>query len=764
MTQFRCVPFSPQAAPCLSSRLAGASRLRPLALAMMLAGVAPAVFAADTNVDPAAPANSPASADAANKPAAMQLQEVEVNASSARSAITMAPVQSELEVTQPTSVIGLDWIANHEPPTADYAAIAAMAPSVSSISPAGPGLGEAKQVTMRGFNDNQYNVTYDGIPFGDTNDFSHHTSSYFPAKMIGQVSVDRGPGGASTIGEATFGGTIALRSKDPLDQFEIIPTQTFGSYSTTLSHLELNTGRMEQVGGGRLIASAQYYDSDTFRTDSGVHRKTAYIKYVQPIGTDTEITVLSNYNDIKFNNPDKTTLTQAQINTLGRNFGLNHDPTTTDCTCYNFQTKQTDLEYIGIKSALTPDWTVDNKTYTYYYNNDSHESPTIGTNASKTNMGGAYKVNKYRAWGDVLTLSYATAYGTLRVGGWYEMQKNDRNQVLLDYTLGGIHDVKPGKPDSSAYKYTMRDWLRTAQLYAEYEWKATDALTVTPGVKSLQFTRDIEAPINQTTKTPLYYDQTWRKTLGYLAANYLLTPEWSVYGQAAQGFLAPNLNQFYVPDPSKNRAAPQQTMNYQFGTVYKTDRFSMDADVFYIDYKNFPLSSVDPVTKDPIFALARGARLYGVEGTATYYFGNGVSAFANFSTIDAAFRLSSLDIPNVPDGTMALGLSYEGDGLFGSLTSKYIGGQKVYNSGFSPDDATTVTSVGKSDGFWQTALSLGYGRNIDGSFIKSYKFRLQVENLFNAHNQVADSIKNGNIYYLVLPGRNWYASVSLGLW
>jgi iron complex outermembrane receptor protein len=102
--------------------------------------------------------------------------------------------------------------------------------------------------------------------------------------------------------------------------------------------------------------------------------------------------------------------------------------------------------------------------------------------------------------------------------------------------------------------------------------------------------------------------------------------------------------------------------------------------------------------------------------------------------------------------------------LFGSIASKYVGEQKVYNSGFSPDDATTVTAVGKSDGFWQTALSLGYGRNIDDSFIKSYKFRLQVENLFNAHHQVADSIKNGSIYYLVLPGRNWYASVSLGLW
>ena len=759
MPNFRCVCVSPRALRCLLSGQDAAFPLRPLALAVMLAAFPLAGLAAD------APADVATSADAANANKAVpQLQEVEVSASSGRSAITMAPVQSELDVTQPTSIIGLDWISNHEPPTSDYAQIAAMAPSVTSISPAGPGLGEAKQVTMRGFNDNQYNVTYDGIPFGDTNDFSHHTSSYFPAKMIGQVAVDRGPGGASTIGEATFGGTIALRSKDPLDDFEVIPTQTFGSYSTTLSHLEFNSGRMDGFGGGKLIASAQYYDSDTFRSDSGVHRKTAYIKYVQPVGTDTEITVLSNYNDIKFNNPDKTTLTQAQINTLGRDFGLNHDQFSTDCTCYNHQTKQTDMEYLSIKSALTPDWTLDNKTYTYYYNNDSNEAPTIGTATSKTDMGGVLKVNRYRAYGDVLTLTRSMANGELRFGGWYETQKNERYQIALDYTLGGIHDVKAGKPDSSSYKYNMDDWLRTTQLYAEYAWKANDALTVTPGIKGLQFQRSIEAPINQTTKTPLYYDQTWRKALGYLAANYLVTSEWSVYAQAAQGFLAPNLNQFYVPNPAENKTSPQQTMNYQFGTVYKNEGFSADADVFYIDYKNFPLSSIDPVTKDPVFALARGARMTGFEAEATYYLGTGISAFANFSTIDAQFKRSSLDLPNVPDGTVALGLSYEDNGLFGSIASKYVGEQKVYNSGFNPDDATTVTALGKSDGFWQTALSLGYGRNIDDSFIKSYKFRLQVENLFNAHHQVADSIKNGSIYYLVLPGRNWYASVSLGLW
>ena len=408
----------------------------------------------------AAATDAPVVPPAPQATAPQQLQEVEVRAD-ANSAITQAPVQAELNITQPQSVIGLDYISNHVALTADYAAIANIAPAVSNISVSGPGLGESKQMTLRGFNDNQYNVTYDGIPFGDTNDFSHHTSRYFPAKMIGQVTIDRGPGGASQIGEATFGGTVALRSKDALDTFSFIPTISAGSYGTTLTHLELDSGRIDSLNGGKLIASAQYNDTDTARTNSPMSRKTGYIKYVQPVGSSTELTFLSNYNYIRFNNPDKTTLTQTQIDTLGRNFGLNTDRTSTDCYCYNYQTKETDLEYFGVHSALSETWQLDNKTYTYAYDNDSHESPYIGTKASKKNMGGYDKVNTYRAWGDVLSLSHVDDNGQFNTGGWYEFTHNDRYSVALDYGLGGIHDVKPGSSDLTAYKYTMVDRLRT---------------------------------------------------------------------------------------------------------------------------------------------------------------------------------------------------------------------------------------------------------------------------------------------------------------
>jgi len=740
----------------------------PLSLAM-LAGfcLSSPAFADDATTA----ANSAATTTAAKQP--KQLEEIEVQGAVSNSALTQAPTQADLTITQPQSVIGLDWISNHVAPTADYATIAAIAPGVTNVSTAGPGLGESKQMTLRGFNDNQYNVTYDGIPFGDTNDFSHHTSSYFPAKMIGQVLVDRGPGSASTIGEATFGGTVALSSKDPLDTFSFIPTQSFGSYGTSLTHLEVNTGRMDDLGGGKLIASAQYISTDTAKTDGDTSRKTGYIKYVQPIGTGTEITFLSNYNYIRFNNPDLSSLTLKQIAQLGRNFGLNNDPTSTNCACYNFQTKQTDLEYLGVHSALSESWSLDNKVYTYAYDNTSHESPYVGTKASPTNIGGYIKINNYRAWGDTFALVHADDYGQFRTGGWYEYTNNQRSSVAVDYGRDQAIDVKAGQPlqgsfnakgvYSGPYKYTMKDQLHTGQLYAEYEWHPISALSITPGIKYLDISRDIEAPINQTTKTPLRYSQTWDKTLGYLTANYLLRDDWSIYATAAQGFLTPNLDEFYVPDPSLNKAHPEQTMNYQFGSVYKTDRFNADADVYFINFKNYAFSTTIPGTTDAVYYVAKGAYIKGIEAEMTYYVGAGTSLFVNGSLQDATFKGSRLDIPNVPDRTAAIGVLYEHDGFFASLFDKYAGSQKAYNSSFSPDQASSVTSTISTGGFWQAAMSVGYGQNLSGSVIKSYKVRLQVDNLFDAHNLVINSVSGSTGSYYVLPGRSWFASVSLAL-
>ena len=131
------------------------------------------------------------------------------------SVAAVAPSQANLMATQPESFISRAFIENSVAPTGNFNTIAGIAPGVSTQpSPNGPGAADTKSV-IRGFQDSQYNVTWDGIPFGDTNDPTHHSTSYFPAAVIGGVLIERGPGNASNLGQATYGGSINLFSKTP---------------------------------------------------------------------------------------------------------------------------------------------------------------------------------------------------------------------------------------------------------------------------------------------------------------------------------------------------------------------------------------------------------------------------------------------------------------------------------------------------------------------------------------------------------------------
>lgn len=704
----------------------------------------------------------------------VRLSEVEV-VEARVSALTQAPTESRLDAVQPQSIISLETITNTMSPTADYATIANLAPSVANVETNGPGLSESKHLTLRGFDDNSYNVTFDGIPFGDINDFSHHSTSYFPAKLIGQIVIDRGPGTASTIGEATFGGTIAMYSKDPRTDFAFIPTLSYGSWNTVLGHFELNSGLWPAADGASAIASYQYMSTDGYRTHSDMKRHTTYLKYLQPLGKNTELTFLSSYNWIKFNNPGK--VTQQAIDTYGRDYGLRSDPTATDYFGYNFQAKQADFEYLGITSRVAEGVRIEDKLYTYYYNNESHESPSIGSVFSKSSMTGAFKVNRYRTFGNYFLITSETAVGILKTGLWFDYSRNPRYQYRLDYTRAEAIDYDPltGKAPKNTFQgwaYNMVDYLRTYQPFVEYDWHLTPALVINPGLKYVRFTRVIEASLNQTKPpVPLSASQTDEKTVPYLAANYRIDGQWSAYAQAAKGFLAPNLNQFYVTDPSHNQIKPEETTNYQVGTVFKRDRFNADLDAYWINFKNYPVQIPDPAApSNPIFALAKGAYFSGLESQATYSLGNGLSLYGNASLNDATFKKSKLEVPYVPKHTAVLGLVYEGkEGFFGSLTDKYVGRGKIYSGNLNPDLASSIVDTAETDSYWIADLSVGYSLKLRGRVIRSAKIRAQVGNLFNQKIQVLDSISRtvATIYtpytdnsYNVLPGRNYFLTVS----
>lgn len=711
------------------------------------------------------------SAEAVKPASAVRLEDFEV-IESRSSAQTMAPTESRLETVQPESIISLQTIQNSIAPTADYAMIANLAPSVTNFSTNGPGLNESKP-TLRGFTDGQYNVTIDGIPFGDGNDYTHHTTSYFPAKLLGRVTIDRGPGTASTIGMATFGGTMALETKDPRPEASFVPTLSIGSWKTELAHLEFNTGIIPKTNGGSLITSYQYMTSDGYRTFLTLRRNTYFFKYIQPVGKNSTLTFMGEYNNIRFNNPNASALTGLQILQLGRNFGQVSDPLDRNGNYYgnNYQSKQTDTGFIAYNSNLGYDWKLEEKVYTFSYNNSSHESPANNGGSTKdpvtgkittgTDLAGRFKVNSVRSVGNVFALSHDDAMGTLKTGFWYDYQHGPRYQYALDYNIENAQKLgmvampagflDPLAPKTTGgYVYKMHFYTNTFEPYFEYAWRPLSNLTLTPGVKYMSVERKIDAPINQSTNMlPAYYTQTYSKTMPLVTANYRLAPQWSAYGQYATGFLTPPLAFLQVDHPEQNKAAPQTTTNYQLGTVYKTNRFNADFDGYFIRTHNLPVSQVNPNQtgtinpNDLVYYTASGAYYYGVEAQGTFYIGGGLSAYANASRNYATYEKSKRRIDSVPQSTAGFGFVYDHAGFFASLMTKYSGYYTTYQGAPNPDQPLPATSFSYvQGGYSQTDLSIGYGQKLDqNSFLKSYKVRLQVNNLFDRKINLVKSAK-----------------------
>lgn len=666
-------------------------------------------------------------------------------AKNTQSAPAQAPSQGSLTASEPKSIISQRYIQNNTAPTSNYSDIVQIAPSVSNISPNGAGLMESQSLSIRGFQDGQYNVTFDGIPFGDSNDFTHHSTSFFSNQVIGSIEIDRGPGDASQIGFATFGGTIGIDSKDPSLKPSFSVLGSYGSYNTWLAGAELNTGDMQQWGDARSMVGYTQTGSDGYLTDSAQRRQNVYFKLEKPIGDNTLITVFATYNNIHQNVPVGATAAQIQAN--GPNFGLNSDPASQAFYGYNVDLINTDFEYIDVKTKVAQ-WVINNKLYTYgYYHNgfnglDPNGETPNGTSLGANNVPGQEMNNNYRAWGDVLTAERKIGPGTLQMGAWITHQSNFRDNFNVDDSLNFAF---------LSQNFTMNDTLLTFEPYLQYALELPYGVTVTPGLKYVSFNRQIDSPMNQKSGDPLDYGHTWTKVLPSLTLHEQIAPDWSAYIQYAQGFLAPNLNVFYVQNPSvSGQPDPEQTDNYQIGTTYKTNRLTVSADLYYINFRNAVTSRT--VGDNTVFTNAGGAVYKGFESEATFSVGEGFSLYANL-TFNSAKQKSTGDwMPNAPQQTAAAGVLYERGPLTGSLITKFVGHQF--------GDTGDTQPIG---GFTVTNFSAAYTIRNLAPWLHDTRIGFQIENLFNRTSidtLAGYTAADNTPLYWTIPGRTFIGTLS----
>jgi iron complex outermembrane receptor protein len=689
-------------------RLAKLARFSAAVSALVAGGLSAGVALADTADAPVK--TGPVTTTSAE---GVSVDEVVIRVERDRAAAA-APSKASLDETQPEAIISHNFIEQSRPETGDYTTTVLLAPSMAGISSNGGGVGETNKISLRGFSDGNFNLTYDQISFGDTNNPTHHPASYFPASTIGTAVVDRGPGAAGDLGQANYGGAVHLFSPPVNDTPSASEKATYASFGTVESVSTFQTGDISQLAGTKILLNVDYRKSDGELSYSGGTAENYLFKSVTNLPANWTMTMFSAVNTTQFYQADAGPgETWAQVEAYGKNYALSNNPTQFNYYGYNNQHKNTDFEYIDLKGGLFG-FDIDNQAYTYFYSNKTwaansvtvvDTSATSGVLSTKnpsppsyvttadpsTDIGGYYKGNRYRVEGDVLRFTKDLPWGALKFGAWYEHSDTDRHNVLYDLSNGNADNkyaslTTPPVAHSSNIKTLEDSSWDQYQIFVDFYWRPIAGLTITPGFKYVDFTRNISAPVENSglgtfARSSLYGSNTYTKPLYFLTANYKILSYWSTYFQYATGFLIPQLSDLVTATPSLNNDPPSLTTNYQVGTVFTKGNVTFDADYYNITVTNQQVP--DPTTNYQYDINVGTAKYSGYEGEVSYALDGGFAVFANGSLNVAKDTTTNLtidpsggkELTGVPKATAALGVLYNHNKLQGSFTYKLVGPQ-----------------------------------------------------------------------------------------
>jgi iron complex outermembrane receptor protein len=646
-----------------------------------------------------------------------------------------------LDKGSPQSVVDEKVIRQIASPVGDFGTVANFTPSFVSTAPNGPGFDAAKNLSLRGFTDGQFNVTMDGIPFADPDTFGHHSTSYFPTPVLQQVVVDRSPGGATDLGYASFGGSVNLYSETIPERARVRAFATYGSFNTFLIGSTLNTAAPRESGQTGLIATAEYSESDGAITWSAGYKDDIFLKTVTLLGDFGKLTAVYTYDRYRFYNPGS--LTTTQLAQIGSSYGFNNDPASPDYYRYSSTVRSTDFGYLRFEAQLADSWSLEDKVYTYSYRNngdslkgDQTSSP-IGSGfagITSTDIGGRLTNEDYRVVGNDLRAGFSSPYGTFLLGVWAEHSWQTESRVGVDLQTGALYNVN--KTAHSPVYFDFDSHLDSIQPYAQFVWQPLDPLKVRLGVRYRDVKRDFAASViqNYLPGPPGTESHSVRSTLPSIDATYRVAENTNVLAQVSKGSLVPSQAFFYTANPAAgNQADAENTLAYQVGIVHQSAVYGVGLDAYDIKFNNY-VSTI--VQNGNTLYVNSGDVLYkGIEAEGHVVLGAGVTAVANASLIRATFQQSNMTsslqhagdtIPFAPDYTGLAGLVYARGPWSASLLAKFVGTEFQGKNGSADGNVFRVKPYSYTNA---TAT-----RNVKGlPSVQNLRLTLGINNLFNSH-------------------------------
>ena len=354
-------------------------------------------------------------------------------------AAATAPSGNTLEAVSAKTEVTGEFIRNFMSPLADFSEYVNLAPGTFSLNPNGIGLGQGKTY-FRGFQDGQYTMTFDGIPFEDTNTPTHHSWANFPSGWTDAVDFDRSPGLASNFGPTNFGGSINLQSPQLLPDPDIRASVVYGSWNTRLLQLDADSGFFGPGSKNSFLINIKQLLSDGYQTYNHQKRDAGYGKYQY---RSRIATVRSPCTAAWW-----TSGTTRRTPPIRRARRSRSSETTTCWTahpCWRTARRTPSITAtttitcrpISNMPASTPIWATAGSSIPRLTPPATGISSSIRTEPRSTSRtakpSGVDKLNGYRHAGDTVILSKESKWGMFRTGLWYDWAYTDRYQISVQH-------------------------------------------------------------------------------------------------------------------------------------------------------------------------------------------------------------------------------------------------------------------------------------------------------------------------------------------
>lgn len=646
----------------------------------------------------------------------------------------------------------------------------------------------AARISIRAFNQSQLGFTLDDVPLGDMTYGNHnglHISRAISSENIGLVELAQGSGTLDTASSANLGGSLKYRSKDPDREFGVFAAATAGSDDTYRGFLRLESG--ELAGGLKGYLSYSYATADKWKGDGKQKQQQVNFKAVQPIGRGTLTGWLNwskrrenDYQDLSlemidrlgsdWDNISDNWALAVRLAEIGNNLGVTGvTPAHPEFgTVFPAPIRSVDDAYFdaaGLRDdvigAVTLDLPVTDAfsfRATLYHHDDEGQglwatpyvaSPNYGVVGATTNDAPiSIRTTEYdlKRTGVVGSATLEVGDHSINGGLWYEA--NDFNQARRYY---GLNRAAPQRDFLDMQSGSFRtDWdydfeTTTWQFHLQDTWRATEALTLNAGFRSLSVENEASTVFARTAS--LFKDGTIKAERNFLpqvGVRYAFSPDSELFGAYARNMRAFPSSGTSGPFSStqqgfnaiKDKLEPEISDTFEAGWRFRTASFQGVLAAYHAKFKNrlFAVPVGAGIVGNPsALSNVGGVTAKGLEAAATWSFADNWTLFGSYAFNDSEYDDDTLDgnglvvartagktTVDTPKHLLKAELSYTPvEGLFGRIAVSHL--SKRY---FTYENDQSVPSQTIAD------LTVGY-RFAETSALKGLEAQINVSNLFD---------------------------------